>query len=51
MAYELVKKALCEHSSEFPDRNELLPLEIITEKNFSRSIQDAQHKDLTPLSK
>ncbi len=46
MAYELVKKALCEHSSEFPDRNELLPLEIITEKNFSRSIQDAQHKGL-----
>ena len=46
MGHKLVKEALRGHSSEFPDRNELLPLEILSGKIFSRSVQDAQHREL-----
>lgn len=41
-----MKEVLREHSSEFPDRNELLLLENLSGKIFSRSIQDTQHKGL-----
>lgn len=49
ITHDLVKEALCGHSCEFPDRDELLPLEILTEKSLSRSIQDAKHKGLNAI--